>query len=119
MIKNQMKKPAFNDGHVRVYTVTDAGAPGRKPVESLALKTILRYEELRLGVYRHYVARQAQVEIARVIRCPRTSVSTQDIAVTEDGEQYRIDLVQVVPGVMPPAMDLSLVRNEQKREVVL
>ena len=33
-----------------------------------------------------------------------------------DGQRYRIDLVQVVEGVYPPSVDLSLVLWEQRRE---
>ena len=43
----------------------------------------------------------------------RKEVSTQDVAVTEDGRQYRIDTVQVVQNVWPASMDLSLVKIEQ------
>ena len=39
------------------------------------------------------------------------------MAITEDGEQYRIDLVQTVTDVYPPSMDLTLARIEQKYEV--
>lgn len=117
MIKNPLKKPVFNDGLVRVYKVSDVAEPGRMPKEELTLKATLRYEEKRLGIYRSYTARQAQVEIARVIRCPRSDISTQDIAITEDGKQYRIDMVQAAPEIMPPVMDLTLVKIVQDYEV--
>ncbi len=34
----------------------------------------------------------------------RPGVSSQDVAVTQDGRQYRIDLVQRVQDVFPPSM---------------
>ena len=44
-------------------------------------------------------------------------MSSQDVAVTEDGKQYRIDLVQTTTDVFPESMDLTLLRIEQKYEV--
>ena len=53
-----------------------------------------------------------------MIRVPRFSaVSSQDVAVTEDGKQYRVDLVQIVTDVFPASMDLTLSRIDQKYEV--
>ena len=80
---------------------------------------MLRYEECRLGVTRLYQARQTQVEIERVVRVQRRpDISPQDVAITEDGRQYRIDTVQAAMGTRPPSLDLSLVRITQVYEVV-
>lgn len=104
----------YNDGLVAVYTVTDAARPGYQPVERLTKKAVLRYEERQLGLQRAYLAKQNQADVERVLRTPRLrGVSTQDVAVTEDGRQYRIDLVQSVADVWPPSMDLTLARLEQ------
>lgn len=109
---------AYNDGVVTVYAVTAAGPPGGLPVEKPVKKAVLRYEERRLGLQRYYEARQNQVEVERVLRTPRLrGVSSQDLAVTEDGQQYRIDLVQSTDGVYPPSMDLTLTRIVQKYDV--
>lgn len=109
---------AFSDGVVTICAVTDAAEPGKKPVEKLSAKLLLRYAEQRLGIQRFYSGRQNQVEVERVIRVPHTGkVSSQDVAITEDGAQYRIDLVQRAMGVFPPAEDLTLVRVTQKYEV--
>ncbi len=108
----------YNDGVVTVYAVTDAGPPGGLPVEKPAKKAVLRYEERRLGLQRYYQGKQNQVEVERVLRTPRRKgVSSQDLAVTEDGQQYRIDLVQSAADVYPPSMDLTLVRITQKYDV--
>lgn len=108
----------YNDGVVTVYAVTDAGPPGGLPVEKLVKKAVLRYEERRLGLQRYYQGKQNQVEVERVLRTPRRKgVSSQDLAVTEDGQQYRIDLVQSAADVYPPSMDLTLVRITQKYDV--
>lgn len=108
----------YNDGVVTVCAVTDAGPPGGLPVEKLVKKAVLRYEERRLGLQRYYQGKQNQVEVERVLRTPRRKgVSSQDLAVTEDGQQYRIDLVQSAADVYPPSMDLTLVRIAQKYDV--
>ena len=58
------------------------------------------------------------MQVERVIRTQtRPAVSPQCIAVTEDGTQYGIELVQQLQDVYPPSMDLTLVRIEQKYEV--
>lgn len=108
----------FNDGIVTVYSVADAADPGRKPKSELTKKVKLCYEERRLGIQRFFSGQQNQVKIARVLRCPDTGkISTQDIAVTEDGKQYRIDLVQKADGVYPPSVDITLAHIAQKYEV--
>ena len=71
-----------------------------------------------MGLQRYYAGRQAQVEVERVIRTQlRPAVNPQCVAVTEDDEQYGIELVQQVQDVYPPSIDLTLVRIEQKYEV--
>ena len=115
--ENQITQ-VFDDGIVTIYALTDAGAPGYRPVPQPSLKVTLRYEEQRLGIQRYYQGRQNQVEIERVIRTPRAGhVSSQDIAVTEDGQQYRVDLVQSVDNVWPASQDLTLAKIEQQYDL--
>ena len=109
----------YPDGVVTVCRVEDVANPGFQPVKRLAPKERLLYQERSLGLSRYYAGRQNQVEIQRVIRTPyRPGVSSQDVAVTQDGRQYRIDLVQRVQDVYPPSMDLTLAKVEQRWEVV-
>lgn len=109
---------SYNDGVVTVYAVTDSGPPGGLPVEKPVKKAVLRYEERRLGLQRYYAGKQNQVEVERVLRTlRRRDVSSQDLAVTEDGVQYRIDLVQSAADVFPPSMDLTLTRIDQNYDV--
>lgn len=108
----------YNDGLVQIFAVSNAAPPGRMPVEQLTPKIKLRYEERSLGLQRYYSGKQNQVEVERVIRTPRRrEVSSQDVAVTEDGTQYRIDLVQPVKDTYPPSMDLTLSRIDQNYDV--
>ena len=108
----------FCDGVVKVYSVTDGAQPGYQPQPVLALKCTLRYEEQRLGIQRYYSGRQNQVEIERVLRVPRYGgITNQDVAVTEDGRQFRVDMVQNVTDVYPASLDLTLAKIEQEIEV--
>lgn len=103
----------YNDGIVTIYAVTDSALPGYQPKPELTEKIVLRYEEQRLGIQRYYAAMQNQIQIERVIRVPRAEITNQDIAETENGVKYRIDLVQTVDLVYPPSLDLTLTRYEQ------
>ena len=111
---------AYNDGIVSIYAVTDAARPGYQPQPKLVQppKAVLRYEEQRLGIQRYYAAQQNQIQVERVLRTPRYGqITNQDVAVTEDGRQYRIDLVQSVPDVWPASQDLTLARIVQRFDV--
>lgn len=109
---------SYRDGVVRIYTITDAAQPGYQPKPTPTLVETLFYAERRVGLQRYYSGKQAQVQVERVIRTQtRPSVNPQCIAVTEDGEQYGIDLVQQVTDAYPASMDLTLTKIEQKYEV--
>ena len=109
---------SYRDGVVRIYTVTDGAQPGYQPKAVLTLAETLFYEERRVGLQRYYTGKQAQVQVERVIRTQlRPSVNPQCVAVTEDGVQYGIDLVQQISDVYPASMDVTLTKIEQKYEV--
>ena len=108
----------FNDGVVKIYSVTDGAQPGYQPRPVLALKLTLRYEERQMGVQRYYSARQNNIRIERVVRVPRTGqVDTQDVAITEDGRQYAVEWVQSVRDVWPASVDLTLAELTQRYDV--
>ena len=107
----------YNSGVVTVYAVTDSARPGYQPVEQLTEKIKLRYEEQRLGIQRYYNAMQNQIDIEKVIRTPRVPINNQNIAVTEDGRQYGIDMVQSVMDAFPPCIDITLTKIEQVAEL--
>lgn len=113
----QITQP-YRDGVVKIYTITDAAQPGYQPKPTPTLVETLFYAERRVGLRRYYSGKQAQVQVERVIRTQtRPSVNPQCIAVTEDGTQYGIELVQQLQDVYPPSMDLTLIRIAQKYEV--
>lgn len=94
------KAQTFNDGIINIFDLTD---------NNLTLKRTLRYHERTVGLSRHYIAKQSQVKIAYVLRCPRLrDVSAQDIAIPLDGKQYRIEQIQYPEDISPPVMDLTL-----------
>lgn len=104
----------FNDGQITIYRADDNAQPGYYPQISLSKKVKLRYEKRSLGIQRYYSASQNQTEIKRVVRVPEhPDVTNQDVAQTEDGTYYRIDLVQNVVDVYPPSMDLTLAKYTQ------
>lgn len=107
----------YNSGVCTVYAQRDTARPGYRPDPDREVKSVLRFEEQRLGLNRYYAARQVDTEVERVIRVPKgpsASVPTPRDVVTVDGAVfYRIDLVQVVPGVWPQSLDLTLVRYDR------
>ena len=117
--KGEITQP-YNDGILTVYAVSDAAPAGYQPVAQLTKKVVLRFEARALGINRYYAGRQNQIKIERVLRVPRRiDVSTQDIVTTSGSETaYRIDLIQAVTDVYPPSMDLTLVRYQQRYEVM-
>ena len=109
---------SYNDGVVNIYSVQDGAAPGYRPMPLLVLVKRMRYQERYLGINRLYSGRQNQVDIQRIVRVQKVpGVSNQNVAITEDGQQYRIDSVQDVIGAYPPSLDLTLATVEQKYEV--
>lgn len=105
---------SYNDGVVTIYSVTDGAKPGYQPMPMLAEKITLRYAEQRLGIQRYYAALQNQVQVERVIRTARAGdITTQDIAITEDGIKYAVYMVQSVQDVYPPSVDITLSKISQ------
>lgn len=108
------KVQTHNGGIVKIFRVSDISAPGNMPKDGITLKCTLRYHERTLGINRVYSAMQAGEKVDMVIRCPLLNgVSAQDIAIPNDGKQYRIQLVQHPEDTDPPVMDLTLERLEQ------
>lgn len=105
----QSKAQAFNDGVVKIYEVANISQPGEMPTEGLTLKKTLRYKERTVGLTRFWTAKQANVNVKYVLRCQRQrDTSAQDVAVPNDGKQYRIVQIQYPEDIDPPVMDLTL-----------
>lgn len=108
---------SFSSGIVTIYEETNTAKPGYQPNVSLVEKGALRFEEQRLGLQRYYSGKQNQIKVERVIRVPKGfDISSQDVAITNNGKHYRIDLVQIVTDAYPACLDLTLVAYEQGRK---
>lgn len=109
MIKRKIDAQTHNDGTVKIYSVGNIAVPPLMPKEGLIHKSTLRYKERTVGLQRTQVAMQDGVTISYVLRCPmRRDVSAQDVAVPNDGKQYRIRRVTYPEDISPPVMDLEL-----------
>ena len=109
----------FNSGIVKIYKTKNGAQPGHKAVEHLKNPPVtLRYDEQRTGVTRFYAAKQNNIQIDSVIRSPAVpGIDSQDVAVTEDGLQYRIEQIQTVDNIWPACVDISLSKIVQRLEV--
>lgn len=114
-LDKQKAGEVYNDGVVTIYSVSDSARSGYLPREELAEKVALPYQELKLGIHRHYQAAQNQIRVEKVIRVPAPPepITSQDQAITADGRRYRIDLVQLAAEVWPKSLDLTLAKYEQ------
>jgi hypothetical protein len=112
----KQKPQTFNDGVCGFYSVKNTAAAAKKPVETLELKRGgIRYTNRTVGISRFWSAKQANVQIDRLLRMPYcAAVSTQDVAVTEDGTQYSIKQIQCPEDIYPPVMDVSLEKVVQR-----
>lgn len=105
------KPQTFNDGSVKIYEVINTAPPGKKPIKEVIYKNTLRYHERTVGLNRYYKALQLNAKIKYVLRCPcLRSVSTQDVAIPNDGKQYHIKQIQYPEDIKPRVMDLTLER---------
>lgn len=94
--------------------MVDVSEPGYRPVEKLEPIVTLRYANQRVGIQRYFSGMQNQIQVDKVIRVQKAlEITNQNVAVTEDGAEYRIDLVQDVTGIFPRCVDLTLTRIEQ------
>lgn len=114
-----MKQQTFNDGIVSIYSVSNISKPGGMPKDGLTIKVgSLRYEERTVGINRFWTAKQANSKVSQLLRVSRiNSVSTDDVAIPNDGEQYKIIQIQYPKDTDIPVMDLSLERVDKKYEI--
>ena len=112
---------SFNDGMLVVHAVTDGAQEGRRPVARLKPVVSLRFSNRRLGIERYYAGMQNQIKVERVVRVQRRAeINSQMVVILSDspGTAYRIDLVQEVFDAWPDCYDLTLVKFEQRFEVI-
>ena len=104
---------SYPDGPVRIYSMRNDAAPGKKPVMVTdKLRCKLPTAQKTVGVTRFYQGLQVDYRIDRKLRAPlRMDVTTDDMAITCEGLSYWIRQVQYPEDVTPPSMDLSLERT--------
>lgn len=86
----------FDDGIVAIYTIVEQTTPGRKPEKGIRIGERFFFGYETLGVQRYYTALQANQQIEAVINIPgwNTINPAQNVAMLENGNQYRIVMVQ-------------------------
>lgn len=103
------RRQSFNDGIVKIYSVSNSANPGDVPVDEVTLIYTPRYKERTVGINRYYAAQQSNIRVDMLLRCPLLrDVNTECVAVPIDGKQYDIKQIQYPEDVEPPVMDLSL-----------
>lgn len=108
----------FNDGVVKIYSVSNTAAAGNMPVDGVTLKRTLRYEERTVGVNRFYASMQNNARVEYLLRCPLLrDVSTHDVAVPNDGKQYDITFIQYPKDTDIKCMDLTLEAVKQTYDI--
>ena len=86
----------LDSGTLEVFELQECAAQGRKP------KKIIRpsfepcfYGELNVGYKRQYAAMGVSQQVDKLVRIwQNRSIAIGMVAVLDDGQQYRIDLVQ-------------------------
>ena len=85
----------FDDGILKIYRAVNRAEPGEKPKKNLILKDSYYFKYGELGFTRVYKAMQAKQQVDMVVNIPDWGdVKALDVCVMEDGQQYRIGLVQ-------------------------
>lgn len=85
----------FDDGILSIYRTVDVSEPGMKPEIQLELKDQYYFGFNSIGITRFFQALQANQQISTVVNIPDWGdISTLDICVLEDGQQYKIVLRQ-------------------------
>ena len=85
----------YDDGIVEIYRLENGAEKGDKPIEKAVYKSSYHFCYEDVGFTRYYSALSAKQQIECVIGIYLDrSIKTNDIAITEDGVQYRIQFVQ-------------------------
>ena len=85
----------FDDGILTIYEVNNTAEPGNKPQIGLVKKSQHYFGLETVGINRYYTALQAKQQIETLVHIWQDrQIHSQDICVLEDGEQYKIVMVQ-------------------------
>ena len=93
--KGRWSGVTYDDGILKVYTVSNIAENGSKPKKGLTLKEEFYFSFDVLGINRYFTALEAKIQLEHIVNIPGWSVvSPLDICVLEDGTQYRIQMIQ-------------------------
>lgn len=118
MLEQRKKIQTFNDGYARFYHINNIGESGLRPEKKPILYISIDFEERTVGVKRLYEAKRTGTLIERVIRCYAINTKPTDIVEIE-GEQYRIEQIQIISDVVPRIMDVALERLDDIYEITI
>lgn len=83
------------EGTLRLCALQNVADPGEMPTEKLVVVSHHYYGDRTIGYGRQYAAMGVQQQVDRLIRIWRDeSVSVKQYALLDDGNQYRVDMVQ-------------------------
>ncbi len=107
-IKTPTRFEPFKDGVCWICAVQDGKAVRR---------FVRKYDDRVVGYKRYLISVQADTQITRIIRIPRTETEDGDIVLI-GGDSYRIIQNQQFPNTNPPCTDLTLERLKRRYEVI-
>lgn len=85
----------FDDGILKIYTVTNRAEPGERPVKKLELKDQYYYGFYELGITRFYEAKRADQLIESVVNVPGwNDIRVTDLCELDDSSLFKVQMVQ-------------------------
>ena len=86
----------YDDGMLKIYTVSNEAEPGCMPVEKLVLKQEYYYHTEQIGVTRYFSALEADQQVQAVVDVPGwEDIKTTDYALLDsDTEPLKVSFVQ-------------------------
>jgi hypothetical protein len=106
------RQQSYNDGVLSIYAIENIAGQGDMPQDGLTLRVgPLRFAKRTVGMSRFWSGQQSGARIDLLLRIPRApGITSEDVAVLHDGNQYTIRQIQEPEDVLPPSLDLSLER---------
>ena len=87
----------FDDGILKIYKVVNVAETGMKPKFALKLKSKHYFGFETVGISRYYTALQANTKVSHVVHIwEDRKISSLDVCILEDGQQYKCAFVQHV-----------------------
>lgn len=117
---NNAVSQMFNDGLVSVWSAQkDGNNPSLHPTAAETLQVTLNFAERRMSLERYATTKRYFDRVERLIRVPVSpyDIREYDVAIIT-GVRYRVAMVQTVPGIYPPCLDLTLAREEPSENTV-